>query len=84
MPQNIEESHEINPLLRYPWRKYWPDPGPDWNGILSSLDKTAPVQLAAIQLTFAAKEIEAQKTVLDARLKAIGAIQDVIKSASVK
>jgi len=80
MPQNIQD---INSVLRFPWRPNWPpgDPGPDWNQILSGLDPSAISQVAIVQVTLATAEIQAQKTVLDARLKALGAMQDIIKNA---
>ena len=71
-------------MFHFPRRGPIFDPAPPWEFLFNSLDKNAVIQLAAIQLSFAAKEIEAEKTVLDARLKAIGAVQDVIKKASVK
>jgi hypothetical protein len=83
MPQNIQE---LNPVFRSPWGWHRPvgDPGPDWNVILSSLDKNAITQLAAVQVAFATKEVEAQKIVLDAQLKALSAMQEIIKGASMK
>jgi len=83
MPQKAIEG--LNQVFLPPW--WWrnpPDPGPDWNMLMNSLDKSAITQLAAAQLTFAAKEVEAQKTVLDAKSKALAAMQEIIKGASAK
>jgi hypothetical protein len=84
MPQNVQEVH---PLLRSPWGWNWPkpgDPGPDWNLIVSRLDKVAIVKLAEAQLSVATKELEAQKTVLDAQLKALGTMQEIIRAGVAK
>ena len=84
MPENIQEIH---PVLRSPWGWNWPkpgDPGPDWNLIVSRLDKNAILKLTAVQLSLATKEIEAQKTVLDAQLQALGAMQEIIKTGAAK
>lgn len=84
MPNNIEEIH---PVLRSPWGWNWPkpgDPGPDWNLIISRLDKAAIIKLTEVQLNLATSEIGAAKTVLDAQLKALGAMQEIIRSGASK
>jgi hypothetical protein len=79
MAQEKIDVQAINPLFR--WRWPWPDPGdpgPMWELIVSRLDRTASNRLAGVQLDLAKSTLEAQKVLLDAQLKAVGHLQEII------
>lgn len=79
MPEKMD-AQEINPLFRWHWPRPWPepDPGPPWELIISQLDRTAVIRLAAVQLELAKSKLEAQKTVLDAQVRAVDQMQKII------
>ncbi len=79
MPEKTDVQ-AISPLFR--WRWPWPepgDPGPPWELIISHLDRTALGRLAGVQLELAKNTLEAQKAVLDAQLRAVGQMQEIVK-----
>ena len=71
----------IDPMFRWPRPWPWPepgDPGPPWELIISRLDQAAINRLLGVQLDLAKSTLEAQKVVLDAQLKSVGRIQEII------
>jgi hypothetical protein len=78
MPDKFD-MEAINPLFRWHWP--WPepgDPGPPWESILTELDRSALIRLAAVQLGVTKTKLEAQRAVLDAQVKAVGQMQEII------
>jgi hypothetical protein len=81
MPDKIDPQ-QLSPLFR--WQRPWPwpepgDPGPPWELIISRLDKAALVNVVGLQLNLAQSALEAQKTMLDAQMKAVNEMRGIIK-----
>jgi hypothetical protein len=79
MPDKIDPQL-LSPLFR--WHRPWPepgDPGPPWELIISRLDKAALVSVVGVQLNLAQSALEAQKTMLDAQMKAVNEMRGIIK-----
>jgi hypothetical protein len=80
MPENPKE---LVPAFRWPipWPGPFPgpDPGPDWGSIISHLDKAAFVRVVGVQLDLAKSALEIQQNLLTAQIKAVNAMQDIVK-----
>jgi hypothetical protein len=84
MPEKIDVK-AIDPLFRWPRPWPWPepgDPGPPWELIISHLDRAAINRLVGVQLELAKSTLEAHKGVLDAHLKALGQMQEIVKGGA--
>lgn len=74
----------IDPMFRL--SKIWPwpppfDPGPPWELIVSRLDPQAINRVIGVQLDLAKNTLVAQKGVLDAQMKAIDEMQQIMKGS---
>ncbi len=74
---------DLIPAFR--WPIHWhgplpgPDPGPDWGSIISHLDKAAFARVVTIQLELTKSALEIQQNLLAAQVKAVNAMQDIVK-----
>ena len=78
MPEKLD-MQAINPQFRWHWP--WPepgDPGPPWELIIAQLDRSAVIRLAGVELELTKTRLEAQRAVLDAQVKAVGQMQEII------